>query len=1334
MKHTLLPQDRYIAELLGLSEEEMRWYKAEIQRRAVEGPKPAIIAGIDPVTLSVISLTLTLLSVGLTIVANFFVPKPREQGKLRTNQREGATLQIPSAFAPTYGFEAVQDVAPLGDPIPLVYAKREFLNGQWYGGTRVNTPLLWSQIWSLGGSQLLRAVFLVSEGEIGKIQSKSFAIGNNTLGAYSFEGNLQRIAIYSVTNGGRMAIGNYLSGSQNDIGGQGIYEPDIFRADIGTDNPLPYFCGAYKPSTSTSFGLYSPIANGLGYRINPRIRPLRQLQANDDEYDAVDDAQAVAEAWKYKYCYSSKAGIISTSKGGGEGELVDLVVGDTFEYMLSSKSDGIRNLRRNPAIVVNQRNSDNKRGSQDGEETLVSVAQSVAGRQKQYDSALQDGELYKVGSCLAILVSRSPVFISEADYSLDALEEGDVLAEEDQGAPGESLMCTFVVVRAGRVGVVGTRLVDTRFFDVPNANKIYPAEDADNRASKPWLFDTVGTDYAEGEIGERYYTASRFPQLFRCALGGVTLNRRTRFFEIGIRSTVAMQIQGMCNFADVPSEIIEFALGSVQTVSLTNISSSPLLDGTYSRSLSGGSGSGLRVSFTVVSGQITSLRIIDGGTNYIAGNTVTATLPLNGVGNATFTYTITEVESGTGVVEDLAPVGGGAFIATGSYNRNPTGGSGSGLTLTITATGGNVTNTVVTNGGSDYREGNEVTTTLPLVGGGSATLTYTITAVGNSELPPNSVPGYRAINFKAADALDGAGIQDNLTNAVFSSGTITSPEKRYSFFRVSLRSDPDDSTPFVTTGDTVFCVGSAKETPVFNFLRFALNGDASWEVRIEPVSSWEVRNLVQSIVLLDSRFENNYVSVPFAFGTIIAKGAFMSGFNSNEMFDIQNLRPKREIGISWTEDPDDDYGSNTNGTYIDLYARAAEFFVYDEITTSCSSGPEHEITYVNVIQPNDTAPQYDNLCLVGINAKATREWSQFSQFSAYITEGIKVNTFTGGFEASHLFPEILYDFMLNTRYGVGNEISPEQIDVASFATAAQFCFDNHFFYDGPKLNNTNWRQWAADTAAAHCLLLIERGGIFYLDLAIPEKPDIRGLFTAGNAISMELRTIESEQRQPVSISVKYRTERYGGDAPSTSTDPAYGLFPEPQERFTYHATWGQGEIESVDVSDFCTSENHALRAARYIIAARRLSDHTVRITTTYEALTSSLAPGDFIKVALDYTFYNQFINGAVTGDGKLVSSTNLSDGTYSVVYWTGEQNAEVVDGILTVSNNGTTASPAGVVFTVKTSEIVTRTYRIDSIQPSDDGYEIEAVHSPLLVDGTLELYAEWSNDSNWVTE
>jgi hypothetical protein len=748
------------------------------------------------------------------------------------------------------------------------------------------------------------------------------------------------------------------------------------------------------------------------------------------------------------------------------------------------------------------------------------------------------------------------LFSSEADYSLGALEGIPTSPDAEPVTLGQNAFFTFRVVRSGQVGVAGYDLTDTRFFDTVGDDSIRPAENVASNPSTPWGFQTVGLNYADGEIGERYYTASAFPQIFRCALGNVSINRETRYFEIGIRSTVAMQIQGLCNFADIPTD---------------------------------------------KPGHIES----------------------------------------------------------------------------------------------------------------------------------DDVSGYESINWKAADGLAGESVSNNLANTVFSSGTVTTPEKRYSFFRVALRSDPANSVDFINMSNYVFAVSGAKETPSFNFIRFAMKGDAAWEVRIEPVSSWEIRNLSRRVIELqaDNLATSSLLSLGFGQGSAYVKGRYIDLLDFDQVFDIQGLRPKQEIGISWTEG---DYTSDTDGTYLDRYARAAEFFVYDEITTSCSSAPEHEIAYVNVIQPNAFTPQYDNLCLIGMNIKASREWSQFSQLSAYITEGKQVQRLLGGFGATHLFPEILYDFMLNKRYGLGNEISAEQIDIASFTAAAQFCQDNRFFYDGPKINNTNWRQWAADTAATHCLLLIERGGIFYLDQAIPQQPEIRGLFTAGNCMNMELTMADAEQRQPISMSVKYRTERYGGNAPSESVNPSYGLFPEPKERIVYHKDWGQGVTESLDLSEYCTSEQHAIKAARFIIGARRLADHTVKISTTYEALTSSIAPGDFIKVALDYTHYNQFINGAVTDDGQLVSSTSLSDGNHEIVYWTGDKDAEVTEGTLTVRNGGTTATPAGVVFTAKTFEILTRTYRIDSITPSEDGYEIEAVHAPLLSDGTLQLYAEWSNDDYWV--
>ena len=1250
MSENLLPQDRYLAELLGMTEDELRYFKAEAQRRAAEGPQPAVVAGLETAVITTILIN-TAISVGLTLIASLLMPRPTRAGRLDTQQAQGNTLQVTSAFAPTYGFESVQDIAPLGDPIPLVYARRQFLNGEWYGGVRISSPLLWSQIWSLGGSQLLRALFLVSEGEIGSIHPSSFAIGNNSLAGYALEGDTQRIAIYSRLNGGRISAGNLLAGAKDDIGARGSYASDIFRVDQSQNILIAAFSGAYKPSTSSNFGVYAPIGNGLGYRVNPQVRPLRQLQSKNEEYNARDDAQAVAAAWKFKYCYSSKSGIIFTSKGSSSGSLVNLSVGDIFQYMLSRRSDAVLVPGDPPPRIVvrAQDNSDNKKGSQNGEETLISVGASVAGRQKEYDASLVEGELYKAGSCLAILTSRSELFVSQADFSVKLFQddENEAPTEEGVSEKGVNAFYTFKVVRAGTVGVVGRPEVRERFF---SSDEILPRSNTQD-AGEIWDYQTIGTDYESGQIGSRHYTASAFPQIYRCALGGVTLNRRARYFEVGIKSAVGISIQGICNFADVPTSK-EVSVSTVIDLSYFSKSGTNLADGNYTLTASsGGGGTGLIISVSITSGVPTSTSIVNGGTGY----------KVSALGfNSLVTFT-----------------------------------------------------------------------------SGSSSLVYKITDTDFTSVTVGNVAGYEAINWKAADALDGKSIGSNLSNAVYSSGTLSVPEKRYSFFRVLLRSRPGSSVSFETTGSVIFGVGSAKQSAVFNFLRFRMNADANWEVRFEPITSWEIRNQNLTFVLLESGNATSgtsaaaaTLSLPFSWGIVYVQGRVLDGEDLIDIFKIKSLDPERELGISWTEG---DYSSTSDGTYIDDFARVAETFVYDELSTSCKTSPEHEITYVNVIQPNDVTPQYDNMALVGLNVRSSQEWSQFSQFSCYVTSGIKVNRLLGGFESTNLFPDILYDFMLNKRYGLGNEISPNQIDVDSFRDSAQYCQDRRFFYDGPKLNNTNWRQWAADVAATNALLLIERGGVFFLEQAIPERPIIKGMFTAGNCISLELQAAEAEQREPFSVSVKFRTERYRSDAPNFSNDFNYGIFPEPQERLVYHAEWGNGPTESVDVSDYCTNADHAIKAARYIIGARRLSDHTVKIKTTYDALTSPLAPGDFIKVALDYTHFSTFINGAVLVDGTLVSSSTLADGQYEALVWNGDNTVAVAESVITVSSNGTVASPAGIIFTLKTGDIVTRTYRIDSIQPGEDGFDIEAIHTPLLPDGTLQLYTEWNSDSFWTT-
>jgi hypothetical protein len=75
--------------------------------------------------------------------------------------------------------------------------------------------------------------------------------------------------------------------------------------------------------------------------------------------------------------------------------------------------------------------------------------------------------------------------------------------------------------------------------------------------------------------------------------------------------------------------------------------------------------------------------------------------------------------------------------------------------------------------------------------------------------------------------------------------------------------------------------------------------------------------------------------------------------------------------------------------YIDAWGKLAEFFVYDAVESSAAGGPEHEVIYVNEIVRNSDAPQYNNLALVGLNIVSSSEWQQFSQFSTYVTGGLR---------------------------------------------------------------------------------------------------------------------------------------------------------------------------------------------------------------------------------------------------------------------------------------------------------------------------------------------------------
>ena len=149
----LLPQDREIMDITGMSEEEYRWFVRECYKN--QKLRPGEPVALDPGT---IGLILTVVGILLQVAGALLAPKPKDQEDKTPEEEtiEGQNVVRRDRFAPKSGFDSFQNVVDMGSVVPIIYCKRE---GE-YGGLRVNTNLLWSQVLSVGGGQFFKGYSL----------------------------------------------------------------------------------------------------------------------------------------------------------------------------------------------------------------------------------------------------------------------------------------------------------------------------------------------------------------------------------------------------------------------------------------------------------------------------------------------------------------------------------------------------------------------------------------------------------------------------------------------------------------------------------------------------------------------------------------------------------------------------------------------------------------------------------------------------------------------------------------------------------------------------------------------------------------------------------------------------------------------------------------------------------------------------------------------------------------------------------------------------------------------------------------------------------------------
>ena len=328
MRH-LLPFEVELCETLGLSKEEYFYFEQLSQ--AYDGKRPEgyeLIPDVDnALTVAIISLVV---GVAGTAAAILLAPKPQapqlqqqtpvapqqQQEQLAPIQTENITGA--TRFTSNVGFDSIQQLASLGETIPLVFANRI---GN-VGGIRVKTLLLWSQLLSQSIGQELAVVLLLSAGELAaRPDFEGLAIGDQTLKNYT----KARLAAYFKPNGERIKnIDKYGEGLLPEPSSQGSNWQDVFTVFDDKDNRFkPWFCGTRSPSTQTQFGCYSPIVNATPFRLPYELVMIPRASGTNPAIAA----QSELKKNKLDRDYSTRAAFTSTSVSGSDTLLTYVITG-----------------------------------------------------------------------------------------------------------------------------------------------------------------------------------------------------------------------------------------------------------------------------------------------------------------------------------------------------------------------------------------------------------------------------------------------------------------------------------------------------------------------------------------------------------------------------------------------------------------------------------------------------------------------------------------------------------------------------------------------------------------------------------------------------------------------------------------------------------------------------------------------------------------------------------------------------------------------------------------------------------------------------------------------
>jgi hypothetical protein len=227
-----------------------------------------------------------------------------------------------------------------------------------------------------------------------------------------------------------------------------------------------------------------------------------------------------------------------------------------------------------------------------------------------------------------------------------------------------------------------------------------------------------------------------------------------------------------------------------------------------------------------------------------------------------------------------------------------------------------------------------------------------------------------------------------------------------------------------------------------------------------------------------------------------------------------------------------------------------------------------------------------------------------------------------------------------------SRVPEAQIDTANLLAAATFTNANGFWFNGVVSESTNLRDWISNTLKYFLLRQARIGGKEALKPLVPINNDGTIKTTAVSWVftfteqhiipdSFEITYSPLADRKPFCATVLWRQQ----------DDLGIPVMRTAEVRYTGTAV--DGPFEQHDLSDFCSSENHAVKVGAYVISKRKHITHRLQLGVKPDAFNPTLAAGDLVRVRLeriastganslhDYLYEVDRIGKSITGEVQL---------------------------------------------------------------------------------------------------